>query len=128
VSYIFLQSGLGKLQNWQSTILLFANEYRIPLLPPNYAALLGTGAELILPILLILGLGGRTMILIFFIYNILAMAAYPFLWTPDGQTGLYQHISWGLLLGLLMCHGLGKLSLDHLIRKLRKKSFAMPQM
>jgi putative oxidoreductase len=115
VAYIFLKSGLGKLDNWQSTVLLFANEYKIPLLSPDYAALLGTGTELILPILLMLGLGGRTMILIFFIYNLIAMVSYPFLWTPDGQTGLYQHISWGLLLGLLMCYGPGKLSLDRLI-------------
>jgi len=31
--------------------------------------------------------------------------------------GLDQHINWGLLLALLMCHGSGKLSIDYWLRK-----------
>jgi putative oxidoreductase len=117
VSYIFFLAGQSKLLSWESTVLLFTHEYHVPLLPPYPAAVLGTAAEIILPILLMLGLGGRLCIFMFFVYNLIAMISYPFLWTPDGQTGLYQHICWGLLLGLLMCHGPGKLSLDYLIRK-----------
>lgn len=117
ISYIFLLAGISKLENWNSTVLLFTYEYNVPLLSPHFAAVIGTIAEILLPILLTLGLGGRICIFVFFIYNLVAMASYPYLWTPDGQTGLFQHISWGLLLGLLMCHGPGKLSLDYLIRK-----------
>jgi putative oxidoreductase len=117
VAYIFFISGLAKIEHWDSTLLLFEHEYHVPLLSPSVAAILGTGAELILPILLVLGLGGRLVIFIFFIYNLIAMISYPFLWTPSGQAGLFDHISWGLLLMLLMFHGPGKLSLDYLIRK-----------
>jgi putative oxidoreductase len=117
VSYTFLLAGLSKIHNWNSTTLLFTYEYHVPLLPPYLAAILGTIAELVLPILLVLGLGGRIVIFIFFVYNLIAMISYPFLWTPNGQVGLYQHISWGLLLSMLMCHGPGKLSLDYLIKK-----------
>lgn len=117
ISYIFLMAGINKVQNWDSTILLFTYEYHVPLLSPYVATVLGTAAELILPILLVLGLGGRICIFIFFVYNLITMISYPFLWTPDGQSGLYQHISWGLLLGLLMSHGPGLLSLDYWIHK-----------
>lgn len=117
ISYIFFLAGLTKIQEWSSTVLLFTYEYHVPLLPPTIAAIFGTVAELVLPVLLALGLGGRVVIFIFFVYNLVAMVSYPFLWTPDGSTGLKDHISWGLLLGLLMCHGPGKLSLDYLIRK-----------
>ena len=98
-------------------MFLFQYVFHVPLLSPTWAAVLGTGAELILPILIVIGLGGRISILIFFIYNLIAMISYPFLWTPDGAQALAQHINWGLLLGLLMCHGSGKLSLDYWIRK-----------
>jgi putative oxidoreductase len=117
VAYAFFLAGINKVMTWDSTVLLFMNEYHVPLLPPYLAAILGTIAELILPILLVLGLGGRISIFIFFIYNIIAMTSYPYLWTPDGQAGLYQHVAWGLLLGLLMCHGPGKISIDHILHK-----------
>lgn len=115
IGWIFFKSGLVKIQAWQATLELFANAYHVPLLSPTVAAYLGTAAELILPILLVIGLGGRIMVLVFFIYNLVAMISYPFLWTPDGAQGLYQHISWGLLLLMLLLHGPGKLSLDHFI-------------
>ena len=115
IAYIFFTSGLTKVQSWETTLQLFTYEYHVPLLTPELAALLGTGAELILPLLLVLGLGGRFCILIFFIYNAIAAVSYPFLWTPEGSMGLQQHVSWGLLLMLLMLHGSGKLSIDHWI-------------
>lgn len=113
VASIFFKAGLLKLQSWETTITLFTYEYHVPVLSPQLAAILGTGAELILPVLLVLGLGGRFCILIFFIYNLVAVASYPFLWTAGGYMGLQEHINWGLLLLLLMLHGSGKLSLDH---------------
>lgn len=117
VGQIFFLSGLVKIQSWQSTILLFQNMYNVPLLPPFISAVMGTAMELILPIFLILGFGGRLMILIFFVYNVIAAISYPYLWTAQGAAGLSQHISWALLLMMLMFHGPGKLSLDYLIRK-----------
>lgn len=117
VAQIFFSAGLVKVQTWQTTVMLFENIYKVPLLPPYAAAVIGTGAELILPVLLALGLGGRFMILVFFCYNAIAAISYPFLWTTEGVTGLNQHINWALLLMLLMFHGPGKLSIDYLIRK-----------
>ena len=117
VASIFFKAGLVKIEHWSSTMALFQYEYHVPLLSPHVAAVLGTGAELILPFLLVIGLGGRFMILIFFVYNAVAAISYPFLWTPEGAAGLDQHINWGLLLMLLMFHGSGKLSIDHWLRK-----------
>lgn len=113
IAYIFFNSGLLKLQSWETTLMLFTYEYHVPLLSPYVAAVLGTAAEIILPVLLVLGLGGRFCILIFFIYNLTAAVSYPFLWTDAGSIGLQEHINWGLLLMMLMLHGSGKLSLDH---------------
>lgn len=117
VAQIFFVAGLLKIQSWDTTLTLFEYEYKVPILSPYIAALLGTAAELVLPILLVVGLGGRFWIFALFVYNIVAAASYPFLWTPEGSTGLQQHIGWGVLLMLLMLHGSGKLSLDHWIHK-----------
>lgn len=117
VAQIFFMSGLLKLQSWTSTQMLFAHVYDVPFLSPHVAAVLGTSAELILPIFLVLGLGGRFLILLFFIYNIFCAISYPFLWTVNGAAGLADHVNWALLLMLLMCYGSGKLSLDYWIHK-----------
>ena len=117
IAKIFFLSALTKVHSWQSTLMLFKYEYHVPLLTPAFAAYLGTGLEFLLPILLVLGLGGRFFIFVFFIYNILCVVSFHFLWTPAGQVGLNNHANWGLLLMLLMFHGSGKLSLDHLIHK-----------
>ena len=58
VAQVFFLAGVTKLRDWSSTLDLFAYEYQVPLLPPVLAAWLGTAGELILPILLVLGLGG----------------------------------------------------------------------
>ena len=86
-------------------------------LSPNTAAILGTGAEFVLPILFILGLGGRITVFAFFIYNIICVISFHFLWTPAGSAGLADHVNWGLLLMMVMLYGSGRLSLDHLIHK-----------
>lgn len=116
IAYIFFKAGLVKLHSWNSTMLLFTHEYQVPFLSPYFAALIGTTAELVLPILLVLGLGGRLMIMIFFIYNLVAIISYPFLFTAEGMSGLNQHMNWALLLAMLMVHGPGKWSLDYWIR------------
>ncbi|CAN5342129.1 DoxX family protein [soil metagenome] len=118
IANIFFMSGLVKITSWESTLMLFADEYKVPLLSPLIAAFLGTTAELILPPLLVLGLGGRVMVLMFLIYNAMNVAFYPYLWTTDGALGLSQHVTWGLLLIMLLFHGMGKLSLDYLICKI----------
>jgi len=63
VAKVFFLSGLVKIQSWDSTLALFENEYAVPLLPPDIAAYMGTAAELCLPPLLVLGIGGRAVAL-----------------------------------------------------------------
>ena len=75
VAYIFFQAGILKIMSWETTVMLFTHEFSVPFLSPYLAALIGTGAELVLPVLLFLGLGGRISILIFFIYNAVAVIA-----------------------------------------------------
>ena len=113
VGMAFFRSGLTKIGSWDATLGLFENEYHVPLLPPHLAAYLGTAAELGLPVLLILGLGGRLAAAALFIFNIVAVVSYPDL----GAVGLKDHQVWGLMLLVTLLHGPGRLSIDHLIRK-----------
>ena len=46
VALAFWRSGNAKLASWDTTLQLFANEYRVPLLPPELAADLATAVEL----------------------------------------------------------------------------------
>ena len=116
IAEVFFTSGLNKISNWQSTLYLFEHEYVVPLLPSSFAAYLGTGAELVLPVLILLGLGGRFFILALFIFNIVATISYEFLWSVEGQVGLTDHLQWGIILLLLFGYGYGKLSVDHWIK------------
>ena len=113
VASVFFKSGLTKIASWSSTLALFENEYAVPLLPPELAAVLGTGVELIFPVLLVLGLGSRLSAGVLFVFNLIAVASYPDL----GEVGLRDHQMWGLLLVVTLLHGPGALSLDHLIGK-----------
>ena len=88
---------------------MFENEYRVPVLSPAVAALLGTAAELGLPVLLILGLGTRFAALALFAFNVVAVNSYPDL----SDAGLKDHMLGGALLLVTFFHGPGKWSLDH---------------
>jgi putative oxidoreductase len=113
VAGVFFKSGLTKIASWDSTLALFENEYHVPLLPPEAAAFLGTGVELIFPVLLVAGLGARFAAAVLFAFNIVAVISYPDL----GEVGLMNHQTWGLLLLVTLLHGPGALSLDHWIGK-----------
>jgi putative oxidoreductase len=116
VAKIFFMSALTKLHTWQSTLYLFTYEYKVPLLSPYWAALIGTASELVLPVLLLLGIGGRFTTFSLFIFNIVAVISYPFLFTATGAVGLQEHIYWGMLLLMLLLHGNGPISVDFLVR------------
>jgi putative oxidoreductase len=114
---VFFFAGLLKLKTWQSTLFLFENEYDVPLLPAEVAAYIGTAAEIILPALLLIGLFGRLAATALFVFNITVVISYPYLWTPDGLNGLYQHITWGIMILVTMVYGPGKYSLDYVINR-----------
>jgi putative oxidoreductase len=113
VARVFFASGLVKLQNWDSTLALFANEFHVPVLPPQAAALLGTGAEIFLPVLLALGIGTRLSALALFLFNIVAVISYPDL----SDAGLKDHVLWGALLLVTLVYGPGKLALDRWLER-----------
>ncbi len=113
VGAAFFTAGLVKIQSWETTLLLFESEYEVPLLSPELAAYMGTAAELGLPVLLVLGLGGRLAAVALFVFNIVAVISYPGL----SEAGIQQHQYWGLILAIIALHGPGKLSIDHWIRK-----------
>src|SRR5258708_12041107 len=54
VGATFFRSGMNKIQSFDTAIALFRDEYRLPLLPPEIAAYMGTTVELTAPALLVL--------------------------------------------------------------------------
>lgn len=113
VATVFFKSGLTKIASFDSTVQLFTYEYHVPLLSPEVAAYLGTFTELVFPVLLVLGLGGRLSAGVLFLFNIVAVISYPDL----NPAGIEQHQVWGLMLLVTLLHGPGKLSVDHWLRR-----------
>ena len=114
VAWMFFESGLVKIQSWSSTVSLFETEYQVPILSPEWAAYLATGAELILPVLLVFGCLTRPAALGLFVLNIVAVIAYPYLWTVAGAGGFWQHVTWGTMLWVVFVFGPGRFALDSL--------------
>jgi len=119
VSWVFLKSGILKFTSWDTTLFLFENEYRTPLLPPLAAAIMGTAGELIFPVLLIAGLASRLSALGLFAVNALAVYSYQHVLLSEGfEAAIGQHVLWGFMLALLAILGPGRISIDHLLVRL----------
>jgi putative oxidoreductase len=107
---IFFRSGLQKIGDWPATLFLFQEEYRVPLLPPDVAALLAAATELTMPVLLVLGLATRLaavpLLAMALVIQFVLGAANPAFSNP-------QHYFWMLLLTGLILRGGGRLSVDH---------------
>lgn len=113
VAWQFLKSGWLKLTGWESTLALFVDEYRVPLLPPLLAAVLGTAGELFFPLLLVLGLFGRIGAAGLFAVNALAVISYAHVLLAEGfEAALAQHVLWGYMLVVIAAFGPGRFSLD----------------
>lgn len=112
VGQAFFASGLTKLRDWDTTLALFADEYQVPLLSPELAAVAGTAGELILPVLLVLGLAGRFAAAGLFVVNIVAVISLM----DIAPAALQQHQLWGCLLLAVMLWGAGRWSLDHVLK------------
>lgn len=113
VAQVFFLSGLTKLRDWDITLALFADEYHVPLLSPQMAAMLGTAGELVLPVLLVLGLAGRFAALGLSFVNVVAVLALA----EIAPAALQQHITWGVLLATLVLYGCGPWSLGKVLRR-----------
>ena len=118
VSWQFLKSGWLKIRDWDNTVFLFTEEYKVPLLTPTIAAALGTIGELVFPLLLIVGFYGRLSALGLQAVNVMAVVAYAHVLLADGfEAALGQHYLWGFMLLTLAIFGPGKWSLDWLKRR-----------
>lgn len=108
LAQVFFLSGLTKIRDWDITLLLFTEEYNVPLLPPEIAAVMGTAGELVLPVLLVFGLAGRFAALGLSVVNVVAVLSL----SEIAPAALQQHITWGVLLAALVLYGLGKWTID----------------
>ncbi|WP_286828498.1 MULTISPECIES: DoxX family protein [Kordiimonas] len=90
------------------TVMLFADEYDLPLIDPEMAAQLALYAETFLPIMLLVGLGARfgalgligmTLVIQFLVYP----GYFP------------EHATWIAALLPVVMLGAGRISLDHLL-------------
>jgi putative oxidoreductase len=107
VASVFIKAGLNKIASWDLTVQLFADEYKVPVLPPEIAATMATTFELGCSTLLVFGLATRVATL-----PLLGMIAVI-------QTFVYpnaysEHLTWASILLFLLTRGAGRWSLDHL--------------
>lgn len=119
VAEVFFRAGWLKISDWSATIFLFDNIYQVPVLPPHIAAVMGTTGELVLPVLLVLGLGGRFAAVGLFVTNLMAAISFP----DISDLGLKDHWLWASMLLVTVFHGPGRLSIDaYLTKYLIKKT------
>ena len=115
VALIFFRAGWLKLSDWSSTLVLFRETYKVPLLSPELAAYIGTFGELVFPVLIVLGLAGRLGAAGLFVVNVMAVASYLDLFGFECPAGINAHYSWGSMLLALIVFGPGRISLDEII-------------
>ena len=107
---VFFKSGINKYESWGTAKMLFAEEYQVPLLPPDIAAFLATAAELVCPVLIVLGLFARLgAAALLFMTIVIQVFVYPNAWV--------EHLLWASVLGYILTRGPGALSLDAAIAR-----------
>jgi putative oxidoreductase len=108
---VFWLSAQSHLANWETTLELFAEEYKVPLLPPDIAAYMAVSMEVTMPILLVAGLFTRMAALALLgMTTVIEVFVYPQAWPT--------HIQWAAMLLVLLCRGPGMLSLDYLLGRI----------
>jgi putative oxidoreductase len=108
VGATFFRSGMNKFQSFDTAITLFREEYRLPLLPPELAAYLGTAVELSAPVLLVLGLFARIGAAALLVMTLtIQFLVYPANWP--------EHLMWASILAYVVSRGPGALSIDRVI-------------
>ena len=114
IGLTFWNSGRTKVEGWNifhvsdKTLFLFREEYRLPMVPPEIAALAAQVAEHVLSAFLIVGLATRFSALGLFIMTlVIEIFVYP--------QAYVLHGTWAAILLMLMKYGPGALSVDRLI-------------
>ena len=110
VATVFWNSAMTKIASWDTTIELFTEEYKVPVLAPELAAWMATSIELGMPVLLVLGLLTRPAVLVLLgMTSVIQVFVYPQAWPT--------HIQWASMMLVLLWRGPGVVSLDHLARR-----------
>jgi len=110
---IFFMSGRTKVEGFltvtDGAYALFRDEYKVPLVPPEFAAHMAAYAEHLLPVLLVLGLFTRLSALgLLGMTLVIQLFVYPDAWPT--------HLSWATLALFLVGRGAGPVSLDRWLR------------
>ena len=113
IAAIFWNSGQTKVEGFtikSSTFFLFREEYKVPLIDPVFAAYMATIAELLFPVLLVIGLASRLSALALLgMTLVIQLFVYP---------GAYlTHGLWSVALLTILARGPGMISLDYLIAR-----------
>jgi len=114
VAWVFLKSGMHKIGDWETTLVLFEYEYQVPLLNFELAAYLATFGELVFPVFLIAGLGTRVVAIALSLVNIIAVVSYYA--TLAKGAGLVWHYLWGSMLLTNVIYGGGFFSIDQWLK------------
>jgi putative oxidoreductase len=110
VGAVFFKAGLLKYRSWEFTVLLFRDEYRVPLLDPAVAARIAMVQELTIPIFLFLGLATRLATLpLLGMIVVIQTFVYP--------NAYSDHLVWGSILLLLFTRGPGVFSVDYVVER-----------
>lgn len=105
VASVFIKAGLTKIASWETTVQLFADEYKVPVLPPDLAAAMAATFELGCSTLLVLGLATRAATLpLLGMIAVIQTFVYPHAYS--------EHLTWASLLIFLLTRGAGPWSLD----------------
>ncbi len=114
IGSVFFNAGLLKYRSWEITLLLFRDEYKVPLFDPTLMARMATFNELTFSTLLFLGLATRLATLPFLgMIVVIQTFVYPNAWI--------EHLVWTSILLFLLTRGGGAISVDHLLtRRLAK--------
>ena len=106
IAAVFWSSGLTKIASWDTTIALFRDEYMVPLLPPEIAAVMSATFELSCSALIVVGLATRLATLpLLGMTFVIEVFVYPEYWT--------MHLMWTSILLFLLTKGPGVFSVDH---------------
>lgn len=110
MGFVFFNAGLLKWHSFDFAVKLFANEYRLPLLPPEFAARMAMTVELGAPLFLFAGLATRLATLpLIGMTVVIVTLVYPASWV--------ESLLWGSVLVMILTRGPGVFSLDHLIER-----------
>jgi putative oxidoreductase len=116
IAGVFWLSGRTKVDGWnifrinESAVLLFENEFQLPVLNPVFAAHITALAEHVFPVLLVIGLATRySALALLAMTAVIQIFVFPDAWPTHG--------TWAACFLILIARGPGEISIDHWIAR-----------